>query len=230
MVIGYARVSGDKQDEQNQEYEIRRFLLSTNIGVCEKMVSESITSRSDKRQIYELVKTLKAGDIFVFTELSRLGRSMSDLRMIFDSIIARGARIILIKHNLDPTPVKTKTGFELIDPLQKMMINCLAMAAEFERDLLQQRTIQGLQSKKEIAVQKKKDELGRDLTPEEEKEAFKIGRPKGSTGFHEPEKVAKAKKLYADGYKKKHICSSLGISFPTLQDYLATPDSGIKSA
>lgn len=206
MIIGYARVSTDEQDAKNQEHEIKRHLDTFGLGACDKIISESISSRSDKREIYTLVKELRAGDVLVCTELSRIGRSLIDLRTIFDSIIAKGVRLILIKHNLDLKPEKTKNGFELSDPMQKMMINMLGMFAEFERDIIKERTVKAIKSKQDEAEATGKE--------------FKIGRPKGSTGFHEPEKVAKAKKLFADGYKKKHICSSLGISFPTLQDYL----------
>jgi len=221
MIIGYARVSTDEQDARNQEQEIYRYLKALELGACEKVVSESVSSRSDKREIYGLVKSLKAGDVLVCTELSRIGRSLLDLRTIFDDIIKRGVRLILIKHNMDLAPQKTKNGYELADPMQKMMVNMLGMFAEFERDMIRERTIQALKSKKEIAVAKKRREIGRELTADEEKQAFKIGRPEGSTGLHEPEKAAKAKKLLADGYKKKHICTSLEISFPTLQKYLA---------
>ena len=76
-VIGYIRVSSDKQDLQKQEHLLLKYAQQHNLQIDE-FVKVEISSRKDKkeRRIDELLKRLDAGDTLLVAELSRLGRNM----------------------------------------------------------------------------------------------------------------------------------------------------------
>ena len=88
-VIGYIRVSSNKQTVQHQHYEIQQFAEYNNITV-DKWIEETISSRKalNKRQLGQLLDELQDGDILIAAEISRLGRSLLEVMHIQSKVMA----------------------------------------------------------------------------------------------------------------------------------------------
>ena len=80
MIYGYIRVSGRKQDVNNQKLALLDYADANDISIG-RIVSETITTRKklEEREFYELLNELKQGDTLLVWELSRLGRSMFEI-------------------------------------------------------------------------------------------------------------------------------------------------------
>ena len=128
MIIGYARVSTSEQSLERQTDEL------TAAG-AEKVVSEVASGKRDanRPQWDELVRSLRTGDTLVVTELSRLGRSTSQLSALADDLNAHGVALRIL--NL---------GIDTATPAGKLVYSIIAAVAEMERDLLIERTSSGL--------------------------------------------------------------------------------------
>jgi len=104
----------------------------------DEWVEVEISSRKNihDRRIAELIQGLKKGDKLIVSELSRLARSMRETHNIVHDIAMRKAHLHVIKQNL------VMKGAN--DMATKIYVNSFAMAAEIERDLISQRTKNGL--------------------------------------------------------------------------------------
>ena len=140
-VIGYARVSTDKQDAERQKLDIMAY--------CEKagrplsgVVVETVSSRKEKREVYQVVESLKAGDILVVTELSRLARSAIELDEICAKVIRAGATL----KSLTP-------DFTVDGSIQgQTMKFAIGISAQMERDFISERTKSALKARKAEGV------------------------------------------------------------------------------
>ena len=94
MIYGYVRVSTDKQRVDNQEYEIQRFCKKNKLKIDE-WIKETIsgTKKPDKRKLGGLLNKLKAGDLIICSELSRLGRSLLMVMTILNGMLEVGAKV-----------------------------------------------------------------------------------------------------------------------------------------
>jgi DNA invertase Pin-like site-specific DNA recombinase len=130
MRIGYARCSTDRQDLRAQKEQLRR------LGVDNERIYVDHGYTGRKRGRPGLDKALVAcrdGDTLVVTKLDRLGRSISDLSAIGDFLTAGNVVLQIGSMIYDPH-----------DAVGKMFFNQLALFAEFEADLISQRTKEGL--------------------------------------------------------------------------------------
>lgn len=129
MLIGYARVSTERQDLAAQLVELRR------LGVDDARVyTDKRTGKNKERPgLREALAAVREGDTLVVPKLDRLARSVPDARDIVEDLYSRGASLQLGASVHDPT-----------DPVGKFLFNALAMVAEFEHDLIVQRTREGL--------------------------------------------------------------------------------------
>ena len=87
MVYAYIRISTGKQDKENQEYEINKFISKYDIHIDE-WIEETISGGTDpsKRKLGKLLKKIKPNDLIICTEISRLGRSLfmiMDVQMLY---------------------------------------------------------------------------------------------------------------------------------------------------
>jgi DNA invertase Pin-like site-specific DNA recombinase len=136
-IIAYLRVSTDQQDLNNQKHEIEIYTKKRHMQV-DDWVEVEVSSRKNMhdRRIAELIQGLKKGDTLIVSELSRLARSMRETHNIVHDISKRKAHLHVIKQNL------VMKGAN--DMATKIYVNSFAMAAEIERDLISQRTKNGL--------------------------------------------------------------------------------------
>lgn len=129
MRIGYARVS---TAEQNLDRQIDNL---TAAG-CEKFYQEKMTGTKSTRPEYQkMLDALRPGDVLVVDSFSRLSRSTKDLLEVVERLQALGVQLISLKEQLDTT---TATG--------KLMLTMLSALSQFERDLIAERTADGLKA------------------------------------------------------------------------------------
>jgi DNA invertase Pin-like site-specific DNA recombinase len=153
-VIGYARVSTDKQDVERQKLDIMAYCEKEGVPL-EKIVVETVSSRKATREVYKVVDSLRAGDVLVVTELSRLARSSIELDEICAKVIRAGASL----KSLSPECVVDGSI------LGQTMKFALGISAQLERDFISERTKSALKARKEQGV--------------------KLGRPKGKSKLDE---------------------------------------------
>jgi len=133
----YLRVSTDRQDLDNQRLEITNYAQANGLRVDEWLEVEVSSRKSERqRRIEELLASLKREDTLVVSEISRLARSMREVHNIIHDLMGKKVKLHVIKQNL-------RTNGEN-DMTTKIVINSFAMAAELERDLISQRTKNGL--------------------------------------------------------------------------------------
>lgn len=128
MKIGYARVSTTGQDYETQ-------LSKLQAEGCEKIFSEKQSGKSsdNRAELQKAVEFCRDGDVLVVTKLDRLARSMADLWAIVRGLENKGCNFkVLDQSGMDTT---TSTG--------KLLFNILGSIAEFERDLINERTAEG---------------------------------------------------------------------------------------
>jgi DNA invertase Pin-like site-specific DNA recombinase len=139
MIYGYIRVSTDKQNVANQRFEINRFCSTNNLKIGQ-WIEETIsgTKSPEKRLLGSLLAEVKAGDLIICSELSRLGRNLFMIMSILNQLMMINVRIWTIKDN-----------YRLGDNIQsKVLAFAFGLSAEIERDLISQRTKEALARKR----------------------------------------------------------------------------------
>lgn len=132
MLIGYARCSTAHQDQDLTAQRGALAALSVEADRIYTDVGLSGTNR-DRPGLREALAALREGDTLVVTKLDRLARSVRDAADIAADVEQRGARLSLGGSIHDSH-----------DPMGKLLFNVLAMVAEFEGDLIRQRTREGM--------------------------------------------------------------------------------------
>ena len=128
MKIGYARVSTEEQNLDRQ-------LDSLKEAGCEKIFQEKITgTKRERPELDKLLEHLRSGDLIIISDLTRLSRSVKDLFSLVDQIEKKGANIKSLKESWMDTST----------PQGKLMFTIFAGISQFERDLISQRTLEGL--------------------------------------------------------------------------------------
>ena len=133
-VFAYCRVSTQDQTTENQVLEIANagFSVTPRRTVTET-ISGSVPA-SERKGFGQLINKLEAGDVLVVTKLDRLGRNAMDVRATVESLTGMGVRVHCLALG----------GVDLTSPAGKMTMGVIAAVAEFERDLLVERTQSGL--------------------------------------------------------------------------------------
>jgi len=135
MVYGYIRVSTDKQNTENQRFEIRNFAKRNNI-IIDEWIEEVVSSVQDlrKRKLGRLIGKAKEGDLIIASELSRLGRNLLQVMGMLNQLLNTGARVWTIKD-----------GYKLGDDISsKVLAFAFGLSAEIERKMISQRTKEAL--------------------------------------------------------------------------------------
>lgn len=142
-VIAYLRVSTDRQDSDNQRYEIERFCSGKGMTVGEWVIDNAISGKikADNRKLGEVISRLEKGDSLVVTEISRIGRDWFDILNSINNLMVKGVFVFAIKN-----------GYELKnDAMGKLFVSIMAVFAEEERKLLSERVKMAHSNKKREA-------------------------------------------------------------------------------
>jgi DNA invertase Pin-like site-specific DNA recombinase len=127
MKIGYARVSTPEQKMDLQIDELKA-------AGCKKIFSEVVTgAKADRAELNKMLEQARPGDIIVIWKLDRLGRSLKHLVELVGDLIERD---IGLKSLHDPIDTSTSQG--------RLIFNIFASLAEFEREVISERTRAGL--------------------------------------------------------------------------------------
>lgn len=133
-VFAYCRVSTADQTTENQLQEIAAAGFAVDPRrVIEETISGSVPA-SERHGFGKLVDKLESGDVLVVTKLDRLGRNAMDVRGTVEALQGLGVRVHCLALG----------GIDLTSPAGKMTMGVIAAVAEFERDLLIERTQAGL--------------------------------------------------------------------------------------
>jgi DNA invertase Pin-like site-specific DNA recombinase len=182
MLIGYARVSTQDQTLDLQTDALKR-------AGCEQIFTDTRSgAKAERPGLWEAMNYLRVGDTLVVWRLDRLGRTLKHLIATVADLNDRGIGFKSLQEHMDTT---TSGG--------KLIVHIFGALAEFEREVIRERTIAGLQA----------------------------GRARGRLGGRptmqslDPKKVALARKLYADRTMPvQEICETLHISRSTLYRYI----------
>ena len=133
MEIGYARTSTD-----HQKYSLEDQIEKLSQSGCEKVFSEEVSSVSPKRpQFDQAIEFARDGDTLVVTTLSRFARSITDLWKNVEKLNAKGVSFKILDMNLD-------TG----NPTGKLLLSMLGAVYQFEREILLERQMVGIEKAK----------------------------------------------------------------------------------
>jgi len=177
-IYGYARVSTQQQDLARQLDMLKPYN-------CTEVLTEKMSgTKAERPELGRLKDKARPGDSIVIESFSRLGRSTKDLIELVEYFENKGVKIISVKEN-----------FDTATPQGRLMLTVFQAFSQFERDLIAQRTKEGLESART---------RGR-----------KGGRPKIKDS-----RIAKALKLYdSKEYSISEIVEMTGVSQATLYRY-----------
>lgn len=133
-IIGYARVSTEDQNLDLQKFAIEKYAKEQGMDLL-LYVEKVSTRKTDRTELNYALKAAAPGDRFVVYKLDRLARSTKELYQLTDEMAKRQVDFVSIHDSFDTT---TPTG--------RAMFGMLAVFAEFERDIIQQRTKAGLEA------------------------------------------------------------------------------------
>lgn len=134
----YARVSTSDQTTDNQVLEVK----ATGFDVLpQRVITETVSgsiAASERQGFQKLLERMEDGDVLLVTKLDRLGRNAMDVRSTVELLASRGIRVHCLALG----------GVDLTSAAGKMTMQVLSAVAEFERDLLIERTQSGLKRAK----------------------------------------------------------------------------------
>ena len=180
MLVGYARVSTRDQDRELQLRELRA-------AGCGRIYEETASGAgADRPQLAAALEYTREGDVLVVWRLDRLGRSLRELIDLVNLLAERGIGLRSLRESWDTTT-----------PGGKLVFHVFGALAEFERDLVRERTRAGLEA----------------------------ARARGRRGGRRPKLDARGLRL-ASSMLKDHgnsiadVCAALGVSRSTLYRHL----------
>jgi DNA invertase Pin-like site-specific DNA recombinase len=192
--VGYLRVSTDQQNTENQKLAILEYANKKRIKIDNWVASKASSRKSPKeRKIDELLNQLREGDTLIVAELSRLGRTVGQIAMLVDELLRKKVSVICLKENINLNG--------RADIPTKVMITMFSLFAEIERDLISERTKEGLSRARA--------------------EGKLLGRPKGAIGKSKLDGNEQEIKGYlAKGVNRANIARIYGVTFPTIQNFI----------
>lgn len=193
MLIGYARISTTTQNLDLQIDALKK-------AGCEKIYQDQISGAAVNRPaLDELIQDIRKDDVLVIWKLDRLGRSFKDLITLVNNLMEKG---VGLKSLNDPIDTTTAQG--------RLIFNIFGSLAEFERELIRERTLAGLEAARARGK--------------------KGGRPSGLSKSAQG-KAHSAELLYKEGKLSViEICTQLGLSKATFYKYLKLRGVSISAA
>jgi DNA invertase Pin-like site-specific DNA recombinase len=202
--VAYLRVSTGSQDVANQKLAILDYARQKHFAV-NRFVEVQVSAGKSlaQRRVEELLGLLQEGDRLVISELSRLGRSLGQVIQLVEELVRRKIRFVAIKEGI---------RFEGKQDMQtKVMIALFGLFAEVERDLISERTKEGL------AAAQAKGRL--------------LGRPKGALGKSKLDgKEEEIQKLLEKEVSKSSIAKIVEVSRTALLHFIRTRKLDPKAA
>ena len=125
-VYAYLRVSTDTQDTENQRIGVNNKARALGLTIDKYIIDDGVsgTKEPEKRALGGILRKLKAGDIIICSEISRLGRKLFMIMEILQKCMNCGAKLYTVKDN-----------YELGDNIQsKCLAFAFGLSAEIERD------------------------------------------------------------------------------------------------
>lgn len=185
MIIGYLRVSTEKQNPENQRDEIRRFAEEKSLAV-DSWVVETVSGKTahKKRKLGRLLRKMNKGDTLIVTEISRLSRSLTEIMAIMGECLDREINIYT-----------TKERYTFDNSINsKVLCFAFGLVAEIERNLISMRTKEALALKRA--------------------EGVRLGRRPGSDVKMQVirDNSARIEAMLASGMTVTKICRKIGIS------------------
>lgn len=145
MTYAYLRYSTSHQDEVQQRFALDEYASSHGLTIDELVKDEGISGGVSyrDRNLYKLVRKMKPGDVLITTEISRLGRAMSDIsKLVNDELKPRKLRLIVAKMGLDLDCSNLKA-------VDEMIIFAFGFSAQCEKEMIQQRTQAAIDARKD---------------------------------------------------------------------------------
>lgn len=188
-VYAYYRVSTEKQDYNSQKMGVVEYCNRAGLKIDKEVIDEGVsgTVKAKERKLWNIVKLAKKGDYLITSELSRLGRSTVDVLETCNILAKKGVNVYFVKQAM---------GLDQ-SPMGKMMMAILSAFAEMERDLISQRTIEGLARAKA--------------------QGKHIGRPFGT--FYRKLDYDKVLQFAQTGFNKTEIARLLSCDWHTIHRY-----------
>lgn len=197
-VYGYVRISTNSQEGDNQKHGVLAFANEKNLGKI-VFTEETVSGKIDwkKRELGNLIDRMKAGDVLIVSELSRLGRSMLECMELLSILTRKEVKVYAVKGN-----------WEIGNGLQsKIIAFAFSLAAEIERELISSRTKEALARLKS--------------------EGRKLGRPVGTLGVSKlTGKEDEIKMLLGHKVAKAAIARMMHVSRPALYDFIESRKLG----
>ena len=189
--IGYLRVSTAEQDVEKNKFDILNLANDKKLGNVD-WIEEKVTGTKNwrKRKLGEVFETLVAGDTIIVSELSRLGRSTLQILEIMKLAKERNIAVHAVKGSWSLNGTMES----------KIVLNMLAMFADIERDLISERTKEGLKAVKARGV--------------------KLGRPKGPGKSKLDTNREEITALLNNGASKAYVARRYETSQPNLYNWL----------
>ena len=193
-VWGYVRVSTDHQTAENQKLAIFEYANSKLIPISEWIGIKTSPRRSTKeRRINELLAQLQEGDTVIVAELSKLGRSVGQIAILVNELLKKKIRVVCLKENIT---LNGKTDIQT-----GVMITMFSLFAGIERDLISERTKEGLAKARF--------------------EGKLLGRPKGTIGKSKLDgKEKEIKEYLTKKVNRANIARIYEVSFPTIENFI----------
>lgn len=188
-VYAYYRVSTDRQDYNSQKLGVVEYCTRASLNIDKEVVDDGVSGcvKAKDRKLWKIVKEAKQGDYLVTSELSRLGRSTVDVLETCNILSNKGVNVYFVKQAM---------GLDQ-SPMGKMMTAILSAFAEMERDLIRQRTIEGLARAKA--------------------QGKHLGRPFGAT--YSKLNIDEVLELVRAGFNKAEIARLLECTWQTLHRF-----------
>ncbi len=178
MKIGYARVSTTNKQDESLEKQIE--ILIENGADKDYIYKEKVTASStaQRTQLQDMIKHSRKGDTILVTKIDRLARSISDLNKIVFELNQKGVSVQFLKENMTFSADDSNS-------LNTLLFNILGSFAQFERDLIVERTTEGRERAK------------------------KEGKHMGRKGSSSPKDIEKAINLYNNRETNKMSVSDI---------------------
>ena len=131
MQIGYARTS-----TVDQQAGFESQLVELKAYGCDRMYQEQVSAVATRTQLEAAIDMLRTGGKLVVTKLDRLARSVAHMGDLLKQIEAKGAGLVILSLGSETIDTSTATG--------KLILNMMVSVAQFEREMMQERQIEGI--------------------------------------------------------------------------------------